>query len=109
LALENFQRALKMGTEDEEIYQYLGKVYGNLGELGPAHYNLGRFFQRRGEIPKAVFHYKTALKNLDKDPELKTTVEKEIKKLSSSKEEKPKPAPDNKKGPGFRPGSAFRG
>ena len=71
MALENFQRALKMGAESEELFQYLGKVYGNLGDLGPAHYNLGRFFQRRGEIDKAVFHYKTALKNLDKNPELK--------------------------------------
>jgi beta-barrel assembly-enhancing protease len=109
LALENFQRALNMGAGDEEIFQYLGKVYGNLGDLGAAHYNLGRFFQRRGETNKAVFHYKTALKNLDKNPELKTTVEKEIKKLTPSKEENPKPIPENKKGPGFRPGPAFRG
>ena len=109
LALENFQRALKMGAESDEVFQYLGKVYGNLGDLGPAHYNLGRFFQRRGQIDKAVFHYKTALKYLDKNPELKDTVEKEVKKLTPSKEEKSKPTPENKKGPGFRPGPAFRG
>jgi predicted Zn-dependent protease len=109
LALENFQRALNMGAESEEIFQYLGRVYGNLGDLGPAHYNLGRFFQRRGQIDKAVFHYKTALKYLDKDPELKGTVEKEVKKLTPAKEEKPNPAPENKKGPSFRPGPAFRG
>jgi predicted Zn-dependent protease len=109
LALENFQRALKMGAESDEVFQYLGKVYGNLGDLGPAHYNLGRFFQRRGQLDKAVFHFKTALKYLDKDPELKSTVEKEVKKLTSSKEEKPKPTPEDKKGPGFQPGPAFRG
>ena len=109
LALENFQRAMKIGAGDEEIFQYLGKVYGNLGDLGPAHYNLGRFFQRRGEMDKAVFHYKIALKNSANNPELKDTVEKEIKKLTPSKEGNPPPAPENKKGPGFRPGPAFRG
>jgi beta-barrel assembly-enhancing protease len=109
LALENFQRSLLMGSGNEEIFQYLGKVYGNLGDLGPAHYNLGRFFQRRGEIEKAVFHYRTALKYIDKNPELKDTVEKEIKKLTPNKEGKPPPTPENKKGPGFRPGPAFRG
>jgi predicted Zn-dependent protease len=109
LALENFQRVLKMGAENDEVFQYLGKAYGNLGELGPAHYYLGRFFQRRGQIDKAVFHYKTALKYLDKNPELKGVVEKEVKKLVPSKEEKPKPAPENKKGLRFRPGPAFRG
>ena len=104
LALENFQRALKMGAESDEVFQYLGKVYGNLGELGPAHYNLGRFFQRRGQTDKAVFHYRTALKYLDKNPELKGTVESEVKKLAPAKEEKPKPAPEKKIGPGFQPG-----
>lgn len=94
LALENFQRALKMGAESDEVFQYLGKVYGNLGDLGPAHYNLGRFFQRRGQTDKAVFHFKTALKYLDKNPELKGTVQSEIKKLAPSKEEKPKPTPE---------------
>jgi len=104
LALENFQRALKMGAESDEVFQYLGKVYGNLGDLGPAHYNLGRFFQRRGQIDKAVFHFKTALKYLDKDPELKSTVEKEVKKLTPSKEEKPKPTSEL-----FRSKPALRG
>ncbi len=109
LALENFQRALNMGAENDEVYQYLGMVYGNLGELGPAHYNLGRFFQRRGQTDKALFHFKTALKYLDKNPDLKDTVEKEVKKLVPSKEEKPKPTPESKKVPGFRPGPSFRG
>ena len=107
LALENFQRALKMGAESEELFQYLGKVYGNLGDLGPAHYNLGRYFQRRGQIDKTVFHFKTALKYLDRNPELKGIVEKEVKKMTPPKEEKSKPAPEDKKGPGFRPGSSF--
>jgi predicted Zn-dependent protease len=95
LALENFQRALKMGAESDEVYQYLGRVYGNLGDLGAAHFNLGRFFQRRGQIDKAVFHFKTALKHLDKNPELRGAVEREVKKLTSSKEEKPKSTPEN--------------
>ena len=105
LALENFQRALKMGADSDEVFQYLGKVYGNLGDLGPAHYNLGRSFQRRGQTDKAVFHFKTALKYLDKNPELKDIVEKEVKRLAPAKEEKkPKPTSENKIGPRFQPG-----
>jgi predicted Zn-dependent protease len=94
LALENFQRAVRLGTEGEEVFQYLGTAYGNLGDLAQAHYNLGRFFQRRGDAGKAVFHYKTALKYADNNPELKGTLEKEVKNLASDKdkkkEEKPK-------------------
>ena len=96
-----------MGAESEELFQYLGKVYGNLGDLGPAHYNLGRYFQRRGQIDKAVFHFKTALKYLDRNPELKGIVEKEVKKMTPPKEEKSKPAPEDKKGPRLPAGVFF--
>ncbi|MBI5585642.1 MAG: M48 family metalloprotease [Deltaproteobacteria bacterium] len=103
LALENFQRAVRLGTEGDEVFQYLGTAYGNLGDLAQAHYNLGRFFQRRGDLGKAVFHYKTALKHAEKNPELKGTLEKEVKSLTSDKkkEEKPKPEPETQPGPSW--------
>lgn len=104
LALENFQRAVRLGTEGDEVFQYLGTAYGNLGELAQAHYNLGLYFQRRGETGKAVFHYKTALKYADRNPELKGTLEKEVKNLSSDKkkEEKPNPPePETQPGPSW--------
>jgi predicted Zn-dependent protease len=101
LALENFQRAVRLGTEGDEIFQYLGTAYGNLGDLAQAHYYLGRYFQRRGEMGKAGFHYKTALRYADKNPELKGILEKEVKTLTSEKkkEEQPK-KPETETPPG---------
>jgi predicted Zn-dependent protease len=85
LALENFQRSVRLGSEGDEVFQYLGTAYGNLGNLAQAHYNLGRFFQRRGDMGKAVYHYKTAQKYAENNPELKGILEKEIKALNTDR------------------------
>lgn len=106
-ALENFKRAAELGTEGDEIFQFLGTAYGNLGDLGQAHYNLGRFFQRRGETAKAVFHFKTALKYLDRDPELKRTVEDAVKGLTTDKDKNEKPKPQTQSSQKPDPGPSY--
>ncbi len=85
LALENFQRALQLGLKGEDLYYYLGMTYGNLKNLGQAHYYLGKSFGVKGDRGKALFHFKTALKYVDKDPAQKDRIEKEIKTLESEK------------------------
>jgi tetratricopeptide (TPR) repeat protein len=97
LALENFQRALKLGSEGEELYYYLGMVYGNLNNLGQAHYHFGKSFLAKGDKVKALFHFKTALKYVEKDPIQKDLIDKEIKALEPGKE-KEKKSDRNKKG-----------
>jgi predicted Zn-dependent protease len=85
LALENFQRALKLGSEGEELYYYLGMVYGNLNNLGQAHYYFGQSFKMKGDRKKALFHFQTALKYVEKDPQQKERIEKEVKSLNPDK------------------------
>ncbi|MCJ7833334.1 MAG: tetratricopeptide repeat protein [Deltaproteobacteria bacterium] len=85
LALENFQRALKLGSEGEDLYYYLGMVYGNLNNLGQAHYYFGKSFSLKGDRRKALFHFQTALKYVEKDTGQKERIEKEIKALDPKK------------------------
>ncbi|MGA3085022.1 MAG: M48 family metalloprotease [Thermodesulfobacteriota bacterium] len=85
LALENFQRALKLGSEGEDLYYYLGMVYGNLNNLGQAHYYFGKSFGLKGDRKKALFHFQTALKYVEKDPQQKERIEKEVKSLNPDK------------------------
>jgi len=87
LALENFQRALKLGSEGEDLYYYLGMVYGNLNNLGQAHYYFGKSFGLKGDRKKALFHFQTALKYVEKDPQQKERIEKEVKSLKPDKKE----------------------
>ncbi len=87
LALENFQRALKLGSEGEDLYYYLGMVYGNLNNLGQAHYYFGKSFGLKGDRKKALFHFQTALKYVEKDPQQKERIEKEVKSLNPDKKE----------------------
>jgi predicted Zn-dependent protease len=90
LALENFQRAMKLGTEGEDLNHYLGMVYGKLNKLGQAHYYFGKSFKIKGDRAKALFHFQTALKNGVDDPTQKDLIEKEIKGLGPEKPEKKK-------------------
>jgi beta-barrel assembly-enhancing protease len=85
LALENFKKALSLGSEEEDLYYYLGMNFGSLNNLGQAHYYFGKSFGRKGDREKALFHFKTALRYVDRDPVQKERIEKEIKNLESEK------------------------
>jgi beta-barrel assembly-enhancing protease len=81
LALENFKRAMRLGSEGEDLFHYLGMVYGKLNNLSQAHYYFGWSFKRKGDRGKALFHFQTALKYAGNDPVQKDLIEKEIKNL----------------------------
>ena len=91
LALENFKRAMRLGTEGEDLYHYLGMVYGKLNNLSQAHYYFGCSFKRKGDRGKALFHFQTALKYAGSDPAQKDLIEKEIKSLGPEKPVEKKP------------------
>jgi beta-barrel assembly-enhancing protease len=93
LALENYQRALKLGTEGENFYYYLGMAFGNVNDLGWAHYYFGKSFLMKGDRGKAFFHFQTALKHVGTDPNQKELIEKEIKSLDPEKFKEKKPNP----------------
>jgi beta-barrel assembly-enhancing protease len=100
LALENFQKALNLGSEGEDLYHYLGMVYGNLNNLGQAHYYFGKSFEKKGDRGKALFHFKTALRYVGNDLGQKEIVEKEIINLESEKNKGKKSDPQKKGTPG---------
>ncbi len=91
LALENFKRAMKLGTEGEDFYYYLGLTYGSLKDLGWAHYYFGKSFLMKGNRGKALFHFQTALKQVGNDPNQKELIEKELKILDPGKSKEKKP------------------
>lgn len=91
LALENFQRVMQLGTEGENVYHYLGLVYGSLKDLGQAHYYFAKSFLAKGDRGKALFHFKTALKYGVNDPSQKELIEKEMKTLDPAKAREKKP------------------
>ncbi|MFH0787699.1 MAG: M48 family metalloprotease [Pseudomonadota bacterium] len=91
LALENFKRAMKLGTEGEDFYHYLGLTYGSLKELGWAHYYFGKSFLMKGNRGKALFHFQIALKQVGNDPNQKELIEKELKILDPGKSKEKKP------------------
>jgi beta-barrel assembly-enhancing protease len=91
LALDNFQRAMRLGTEGEDLYHYLGMTYGKLNKLSQAHYYFGKSFKVKGDRGKALFHFQTALKYAGDDPKQKDLIEKEIKSLIPEKPGKKPP------------------
>jgi predicted Zn-dependent protease len=93
LALDNYLRAMRLGTEGENFYYYLGMTYGNLNNLGWAHYYFGKSFVSKGDRGKALFHFQTALKYFGPDPVQKEMVDKEMKSLEGEKfkDKQPKP------------------
>ena len=53
-----------------------------------AHYNLGRFYEQKGDLKNAGFHLSRAMK-LAVDNDQKQMVERRLKVLNQKKEKKP--------------------
>lgn len=96
LALENFQRALRLGMEGEELYYHLGMINGKLNNLASGHYYLGRSFWARGDSIKALFHYKKALSYAGNNTVQREEIEKQIKLLDPDKKEDKKKTGSNR-------------
>jgi predicted Zn-dependent protease len=63
-ALSLFEKVYRLNPTYGEVYYNLGTLYGEKGQLGPAHYYLGLYSLRAKALPTALFHFKLALKNL---------------------------------------------
>jgi predicted Zn-dependent protease len=63
-ALPLFEKVYQLNPTYSEVYYNLGTLYGEKGQLGPAHYFLGLYSLRSKALPLAMFHFRTALKNL---------------------------------------------
>jgi len=63
-ALPLYEKVYRLNPTYGEVYYNLGTLYGEKGQLGPAHYYLGLYSLRSRALPTALFHFKLALKNL---------------------------------------------
>ncbi len=63
-ALPLFEKVYRLNPTYGEVYYNLGTIYGEKGQLGPAHYYLGLYSLRSKALPTALFHFQVALKNL---------------------------------------------
>jgi predicted Zn-dependent protease len=63
-ALSMYEKVSQLNPTFGEVYYYLGTLYGEKGKLGLAHYYLALHSLRAGSLSTAMFHFRTALKNL---------------------------------------------
>ncbi len=63
-ALPLFEKVYNLNPTFTEVYLSLGTLYGEKGQLGPAHYFLGYYSLRSKAYPTALFHFKKAMQNL---------------------------------------------
>ena len=59
-AIRIFKRLASFKPVKNEVYYHLGISYGRLNRLALAHYNLGIYSKRLGEIQDAKFHFRKA-------------------------------------------------
>jgi len=63
-ALPLFEKVHALNPTFNEVFLNLGTLYGEKGNLGPAHYYLGLYSLRARALPSALFHFRKALVNL---------------------------------------------
>ncbi len=77
-AAEGFNTILKKNTTETEAYLFLGNIYGMQGNMGQAHYNLGKYYQLKGSWKTAIIHLEKA-QPLITDPKQKEEIETMLK------------------------------
>jgi len=89
-AIEILQKMVVQNPEHVRALYLLGNTYGKQGQLGLAHYYLGRYYKADNQIRKAVFQFQKALKLIndsDKEEEIEAIL-KDIKKPVEPKSSK---------------------
>ena len=86
-ARDTFENLVRYNQNYTQAYYYLGESSGRLGDMFGAHYNLGLFYQKRGDRKNADFHLKRALKLAVNESE-KQMASSRLQELQDS--EKPK-------------------
>jgi predicted Zn-dependent protease len=70
-----------------QAYYYLGESSGRLGDMFGAHYNLGRFYQLKGDRKNAGFHLKKAMDLAPSEAD-KQMAERQLNALPTQKSRK---------------------
>ena len=75
-----FESAIKLDPDYADAYYFSGQALSKQGKSGPAHYNLGIFYEKTAQFDNAVFHLQKALQ-MTAIPSKKEKIEKRLKEV----------------------------
>jgi predicted Zn-dependent protease len=84
-ALSAMERVQALNPAFLEVYQNLGTLYGEEGQLGLAHYYLGLHSLTSKALPTALFHFRKALVNMPLNDPRYARVKDQIARLEKMK------------------------
>jgi predicted Zn-dependent protease len=87
-ARDTFENLVRDYADYAPAYFYLGESSGHLGDMFAAHYQLGRYYQLKGDLKNAGFHLNRALSLATSEME-KDLAQHQLKALSSARVRKP--------------------
>jgi tetratricopeptide (TPR) repeat protein len=90
-ARDTFENLVRYNEDYTQAYYYLGESSGRLGDMFGAHYNLGRYYQRKEDRENAGFHLRRAAK-LAANESQKQMVERQLKALEHPGKDKKPPS-----------------
>jgi len=88
-AVATFEALISKKYNYPRAFYFLGETYGKLGKIGDAHYNLGIYYEKKGDLKNAAFHLKKGLEHMD-DPGKRAVIENMLKDIKGKQIEKSK-------------------
>jgi len=88
-AAATFEALIAKKYNYPRAFYFLGETYGKLGKIGDAHYNLGIYYEKKGDLKNAAFHLKKGLEHMD-DPGKRAVIENMLKDIKGKQIEKSK-------------------
>jgi len=85
-SLKSYLRAKEINPDLVDLYYSLAMVYGKKGDRCNSHRNFGTYFDKRGEVKNALFHFQRALQYCDE----KEGIQQEIRRLERALKEESK-------------------
>jgi tetratricopeptide (TPR) repeat protein len=79
-AQTDFESALKLDPDYADAYYFKGQILNQQSKPGPAHYNLGIFYEKTAQFKNAIFHLQKALE-ITVFPSEKEEIEAHLKKV----------------------------
>jgi predicted Zn-dependent protease len=80
-AVTQLEQAARYNRRLQNIDYHLGMAYGQLNQLGEAHYHFGLYHLRRGSVKNADFHFQEALRRTD-DLAKREAIRKQLAKIN---------------------------
>jgi tetratricopeptide (TPR) repeat protein len=85
-SLKSYLRAKEINPNLVDLYYSLAMVYGKRGDRCNSHRNFGTYFDKRGAVKNALFHFKKAVQHCDEEE----GIQQEIRRLERALKEESK-------------------